>query len=73
MGKLLADIFTMNFDIVMPLTWCILAIFLAAVLFCIRYFSFMRNRRRYEKKAREQAKLTAVSEETDSSSSSLSG
>ena len=55
MGKLLGDIFTMNFDIVMPLSSCILAILLAAVLFSVRYLTFLRNRRRYVKRTQTQS------------------
>lgn len=59
MGKLLSDIFSMRFDIIIPLSSCIIAVILAAVLFCIRYISYRRNKRIYEKKVQKEANKNA--------------
>lgn len=53
MGQLFRDIFEMRFDIVIPLSSCLVAVFLAATLFCIRYFSYRRVKRKFEKQDQE--------------------
>lgn len=60
MGKFLSDLFSMRFDIIIPLSSCIVALMLAAVLFCIRYFSYLKNKRKYEKKMRMREKEDSV-------------
>lgn len=58
--KTLSDIFSMSFDIIMPLSGCIVALLVAVVLFSIRYFSFKYNKRKYERKqARASARAAA--------------
>ena len=54
MGRVLSDIFTLSFDIVIPLSGCILAALLAAVLFGVRYITYWRNKRKYEKRERQK-------------------
>lgn len=53
MGKLLSDIFSMSFDVIIPLSSCITAVMIAAVLFFIRYLSYRRNKRKYEKEEQQ--------------------
>ena len=60
MGKMLSDIFTMNFDIIIPISFCLIAIALSAVLFCIRYFSYRKMKRKYEKIERQKAAAAAA-------------
>ena len=47
----------MRFDIVIPLSSCLVAVALAAVLFCIRYFSYRKVKRKFEKLDQETAML----------------
>lgn len=65
MEKLLSDIFAMNFDIVIPLSSCLAAIILAALLFSIRYFSYRKNKRKYEKKMREKERSVVMERHID--------
>ena len=55
MGKVLSDIFSLSFDIIIPLSGCILAAVVAAVLFGVRYITYLRNKRRFEKRERQKA------------------
>lgn len=55
MGQLFRDIFAMRFDIVIPLSSCLVAVALAATLFCIRYFSYRKIKRKFEKLDQENA------------------
>jgi len=54
--KLLHDIFALNFDIVIPVSSCLLAIAAAMVLFFTRYLSYRHNKSKYEKLARKATK-----------------
>lgn len=55
MEKLLIDIFSMRFDIIIPLSSCLIALALAAVLFSIRFISYNKNKRKHEKRMRQDA------------------
>ena len=48
-AKMLSDIFSMGFDIIIPLSGCIVAFVIALILFSIRYGSFSRNKRKFER------------------------
>ena len=48
--KLIHDIFSMSFDVVVPVSGLIVAVAIGFVLFFIRYFTFERNRKKYEKR-----------------------
>lgn len=48
------DIFSMGFDIILPVSGCILALAVSFVLFWIRFSSFRRNKKRYEKRLRQE-------------------
>lgn len=63
MGQLFRDIFAMRFDIVIPLSSCLVAVALAATLFCIRYFSYRRVKRKFEKQDQENALIKQEAEE----------
>ena len=52
--QLFNDIFLMKFDIIMPVSGCIVAFLIAAILFSIRYVSFKRKKRKFEKLEAEQ-------------------
>ena len=47
-NKLIGDIFAMKFDVVIPISGCLLAILLAFIVFAIRYFGFERKRRKFK-------------------------
>lgn len=47
--KLMNDIFSMDFDVIIPVSGSIIAVLVGGLLFSIRYFTFKRNRKRYEK------------------------
>lgn len=53
-AKLIHDIFSMSFDVVVPVSGSIIAIIVAFVLFFIRYFTFVHNRKKYEKMQRDE-------------------
>ena len=48
------DIFSMGFDIILPVSGCILALAVSFVLFWIRFSSFRRNKKRYERRLRQE-------------------
>lgn len=48
-AKLIHDIFSMSFDVVVPISINIIAIILGFIFFSIRYFTFNHNRKKYEK------------------------
>ena len=48
MIELLREIFSMSFDIIIPLSFCLIAFGLAVVLFGIRYLSYMKVRRKFK-------------------------
>ncbi len=73
MGKVLSDIFTLSFDIVIPLSGCILAALLAAVLFGVRYITYWRNKRKYEKRERQKELFASGANETGASTENLPG
>jgi len=54
MLELLGAIFSMSFDIIIPLSFCLIAFALALIIFCIRYFSYARVRRKYKDKVQQQ-------------------
>lgn len=62
MEKLLRDIFSMRFDIVIPLSSCLIALVLAGVLFSIRFFSYRKNKRRYERRLKQEEEDNAAAE-----------
>lgn len=64
MEKLLSDIFSMRFDIIIPLSSCLIAVALAGVLFSIRYFSYRKNKRKYEKRQQQEAQAQAAADDT---------
>ena len=53
---LIDDIFAMNFDVVIPISGCIVAVLIALVLFLIRYVGYHYNRFKYQitRKKRER-------------------
>lgn len=51
--KLIHDIFSMSFDVVVPVSGLIVAVAIGFVLFFIRYFTFERNRKKYENRQRK--------------------
>lgn len=59
MGKLLGDIFSMRFDLIIPLTSSIIAVLLAGLFFSIRFFTYRRNKRRYEKRRKKEREAAA--------------
>jgi|GEM_PF-3640481 len=58
-SKVAGDIFTMGFDIILPVSGCILAFFVSLLLFGVRFSSFRRNKRRYEQRAARQRRQAA--------------
>lgn len=65
MGKLLNDIFSMKFDIIIPISSSIVAVLLAALVFGIRFFSYRRNKRRYQKKIKREREAASVETVSD--------
>ena len=62
---LVNDIFAMRFDVVVPISGCLVAVLLGLILFLIRYVGYNYNRRRYEarKKKEERAAARQAQEE----------
>jgi len=56
MVKLFSDIFRFDFDIVIPLSSCLLALMAAMALFFARYLSYRHNKSKHERHTRETAK-----------------
>ena len=54
MKELINNIFSMHFDIIIPLSFILIALAIAVILFCIRYFSFMRLRRKFMDRTRQE-------------------
>ena len=55
-SKLISDIFSMKFDVVIPLSGCIIAIFVGLVLFLIRYVSYTNKKKKFSKMQEEREK-----------------
>lgn len=51
--KLISDIFAMSFDIIIPVSGCIVAILFAIVLFSIRYFTFQHKKKKFAGQPRQ--------------------
>ena len=49
MEKLLGDIFSMRFDIIIPLSFCLIVLGLSLVLFFVRFISYKRTARKFAK------------------------
>lgn len=61
--KLIRDIFSMDFDVIIPVSGSIVAILVGFLLFAVRYFTFNRNRKKYEKRRKESN--TVIPEKTE--------
>lgn len=48
--KLIRDIFSMDFDVIIPVSGSIIAVIVGFTLFSIRYFTFRHNQKKYEKR-----------------------
>lgn len=55
--KLVNDIFSMSFDIVIPISGNIIAILVALLLFSVRYFSFRHKQRKFAGQKRHDKML----------------
>ncbi len=73
MEKVLSDIFSLSFDIVIPLSGCILAALAAAVLFGIRYITYLRNKRKYEKRERQKEQLADAAQSAEAPAKNVAG
>ena len=51
-SKLLTDIFDMKFDVVIPVSGCLIAVLIGFILFLVRYVSFQAKRRKYRHQPR---------------------
>lgn len=65
MGKLLSDIFSMKFDIIIPLSSSIIAVLLAAMMFSIRYFTYRRKKRKFEKQIQQEQEAAGSKTDTE--------
>ena len=70
--KLINDIFSMDFDVIIPVSGSIIAVLVAVVLFSLRYFTYKHNRKKYEK-LQNQSREAAPETEEDKHEEELPG
>lgn len=63
--KVVRDIFSMGFDVIIPVSGSIIAIAVGFLLFAIRYFSFIKNRKKYEKRQKNSHTVTPEAEQEE--------
>lgn len=63
--KVVRDIFSMDFDVIIPVSGGIIAIAVGFLLFAIRYFSFIKNRKKYEKRQKNSHTVTLEAEQEE--------
>lgn len=61
--KLFRDIFSMKFDVIIPISGNIIAIMVSFLLFSIRYFTYRHNQKKYEKRRQELYMAISAEEE----------
>ena len=59
-SKLLSDIFAMKFDVVIPISGCIIAILIAFVVFAVRYYGYQYKRRKFKELPKESSEFHSL-------------
>ena len=59
-SKLFTDIFAMKFDVVIPISGCIVAIVIAFIVFAVRYYGYQHKRKKFKDQTAEAPDFHSV-------------